>query len=107
MSLEQLNLTLSKFYSNLTVKGTLLPPKNRITRWEVVGHELNELYTGFVKSHNFELGRVGAINLEQLDVLLESLKTYWDYSNQKSFLDEIKAPGTGTYKAENVFAYEL
>jgi hypothetical protein len=55
----------------------------------------------------FRPGRVGAINLEQLDLLLNSLKTYWDYSNQKSFLAEIKAPTTIAAKAENVSAYEL
>lgn len=52
-------------------------------------------------------GRVGAINLEQLDVLLDSLKTYWGYTNQKSFLDEIKAPITKVNEAEKVLAYEL
>ena len=33
--------------------------------------------------HVFELssGRVGAINLEQLNTLLSSLKTYWDTSD--------------------------
>ncbi len=39
-----------------------------------------------------------AINVEQLDVLLESLKSYWEYSNQKSFLDEIKATPTKANK---------
>ena len=55
----------------------------------------------------FFVGRVGAINLEQLDVLLNSLKTYWDYSNQKSFLAEIKASPTPATRAENELAYEL
>jgi hypothetical protein len=53
------------------------------------------------------IGRVGAINLEQLDLLLYSLKTYWDYINQKSFLDEIKAPMTKAISAENELIYEL
>lgn len=52
-------------------------------------------------------GRVGAINLEQLDVLLDSLKTYWDYTNQKSFLDEIKHPIVSTVSVENMLIYEL
>ena len=52
-------------------------------------------------------GRVGAINLEQLDALLLSLKSYWDYSPQKSFLDKIKAPYTKVSEAEKVPAYEL
>lgn len=56
---------------------------------------------------DFLLGRLGAINLEQLDLLLNSLKTYWDYSNQKSFLAEIKASPTTAIRAENELAYEL
>jgi len=56
---------------------------------------------------DFFYGRVGAINLEQLDVLLESLKSYWDYTSQKSFLDEIKAPTTKVIRAENELTYEL
>lgn len=56
---------------------------------------------------NVSLGRVGAINLEQLDVLLNSLKTYWDYSNKKSFFDEIKVPITNATRVENELAYEL
>ncbi len=52
-------------------------------------------------------GRVGAIKLERLDVLLNSLKTYWDYSNQKSLLAEIKTSPTLVSKAGNVLAYEL
>jgi hypothetical protein len=52
-------------------------------------------------------GRLGAINLEQLDVLLESLKSYWDYSNQKSFLDEIKAAPAKAKEAELLLTYEL
>ena len=54
-----------------------------------------------------QFGRLGAINLEQLDVLLESLKSSWDYSNQKSFLGELKALPTKTSEAEKVLAYEL
>ncbi|GEM_PF-4477800 len=53
------------------------------------------------------IGGVGAINLEQLDVLLNSLKTYWDYTKQKSFLDEIKAPATIVKRTENELTYEL
>ena len=51
--------------------------------------------------------RVGAINLEQLDLLLESLKSYWDYSSQKNFLDEVKSSPTTPIRAENQLAYEL
>ncbi len=55
----------------------------------------------------YRFGRLGAIELEQLDVLLESLKSYWDYSNQKSFLDEIKASPLKVIEPENALAYEL
>jgi hypothetical protein len=52
-------------------------------------------------------GRVGAINLEQLDLLLNSLKTYWDYSNQRSFLTKIKASQAVLKEGNNVLAFEL
>ena len=69
--------------------------------------KLNPPYNLLVDLDKVSLGRVGAINLEQLDVLLNSLKTYWDYTNQKSFLDEIKAPITNVTRIENELAYEL
>jgi hypothetical protein len=54
-----------------------------------------------------KIGRVGAINLEQLDTLLLSLKTYWDYSNNKGLLETIRAfekqPASNDYR----LAYEL
>lgn len=52
-------------------------------------------------------GRLGAINLEQLDLLLNSLKTYWDYTNQKGFLDEIKTTPINANGTQKVLAYEL
>lgn len=52
-------------------------------------------------------GRLGAINLEQLETLLLSLKTYWDYSSQKSFLDEIQSSVTIAVRAKSVAVYEL
>jgi hypothetical protein len=55
----------------------------------------------------YRCGRVGAINLEQLDTLLLSLKTSWDYTSQKSFLDEIKAPPAKISALQNEYAYEL
>jgi hypothetical protein len=39
---------------------------------------------------NTQYGRLGAIKLEQLDALLLSLKTYWDYSNNKALLAELR-----------------
>jgi len=56
---------------------------------------------------DFWRGRVGAINLEQLDILLLSLKTYWDYTNQKSFLDEIKSTPTKVIATQPLYEYEL
>jgi len=44
-----------------------------------------------VEGLNFLHGRVGAINLEQLDTLFNSLKTYWDYSNNNALLAELKS----------------
>ncbi len=55
----------------------------------------------------FLYGRLGAINLEQLDALLLSLKSSWDYSNQKSFLDEIKTAPAKAREAELMLTYEL
>lgn len=69
--------------------------------------KLNSPYDLMDDLSEISRGRVGAINLEQLDVLLYTLKTYWDYSNQKSFLAEIKATPSTVKKGNNVFAYEL
>jgi len=69
--------------------------------------KLNPPYNLLVDLDKVSLGRVGVINLEQLEVLLNSLKTYWDYSNQSSFLAEIKAAPTVLEEGNNVFAYEL
>jgi hypothetical protein len=52
-------------------------------------------------------GRVGAINLEQLDTLLLSLKTYWDYSNNKGLLETIRAFEKQPANKEYQLAYEL
>ena len=56
-SLELLDNVLSKFFSNLVLKGALMPPKNAITRWEVTDFKLREPHAGFFKDSNFELGR--------------------------------------------------
>ena len=45
----------------------------------ILCQELDYKHKGF--------GRVGAINLEQLDTLLLSLKTYWDYSFTEHLLN--------------------
>ena len=52
-------------------------------------------------------GRVGAINLEQLDTLLLSLKTYWDYSNNKGLFEAIKTIHAQPTRHEYELAYEL
>jgi DNA invertase Pin-like site-specific DNA recombinase len=56
-SLELLDVILSKFFSNLVLQGSLVPPKNAITRWEITDFKLREPYAGFYKDGNFELGR--------------------------------------------------
>lgn len=56
-SLELLDLILSKFISNLVLKGSFVPPKNAITRWEVTDFKLREPYAGFYKVGNFDTGR--------------------------------------------------
>ncbi len=52
-------------------------------------------------------GQAEAINLEQLDVLLESLKTYWDYSNNKALLADIDANKHQPEKHDYQLVYEL
>lgn len=79
----------------------------RVDTEKVVDYQMREPFKTYFKTHKILDGRVGAINLEQLDVLLSSLKTYWDYSSQQSFLNEIKASPIKPNEAENVFAYEL
>ena len=44
-----------------------------------------EPYRSLVETTDILHGRVGAINLEQLDALLSSLKAYWGYSKDKEF----------------------
>lgn len=79
----------------------------RVDNEKVASYLWREPFASMVKAIEISSGRVGAINLEQLDVLLNSLKTYWDYSNQKSFLAEIKSSQTSVNEAEKVLAYEL
>jgi hypothetical protein len=52
-------------------------------------------------------GRVGAINLEQLDLLLESLKTYWDYTNNSALFTELRAADGRSVQEDYQLAYEL
>ena len=56
-SIEVLNKILSKFYSNLEIKGELIPPKMAVTRWKVSSHVLREPYKTFDKNNDFDLGR--------------------------------------------------
>lgn len=56
-SVDVLDQILSKFFSNFTLEGHLVPPKNAVTRWKVVSYKLKEPYAGFFKTGNFELGR--------------------------------------------------
>ena len=52
-----MNKILKRFFSNITVKGELVPPKNKISRWEVVDAKLREPYDGFLKNNDFGHGR--------------------------------------------------
>ena len=56
-SIAQMDRTLRKFFSNLTVEGEIIGPKKVNSRWQVVGYELKEPYATFIKTHNFERGR--------------------------------------------------
>jgi hypothetical protein len=51
--------------------------------------------------------RVLAINLEQVDALLLSLKTYWDYSNNKALLSAPVSREKSSTEHEHEVAYEL
>ncbi len=44
------------------------------------------------KNKHKNFGRLRAINLEQLDKLLESLKTYWNYDISTSSMLAIEKP---------------
>jgi hypothetical protein len=64
----------------------------------------------YIVNHNYKhknFGRVGAINLEQLNTLLLSLKTYWDYSNNKSLLAELKIKPKQSTLHDYQLDYEL
>ncbi len=56
-SITVFNKILEKFISNLVLKGELVPPKNKITRWEVVDIKLKEPYAGFLSVNDFDSGR--------------------------------------------------
>lgn len=70
---------LSKFFSNLEIKGSFVPPKNAITRWEVTNFKLREPYAGFYKNGNFDTGRSKANNVEPIFAgILNTLNETWD-----------------------------
>jgi hypothetical protein len=54
------------------------------------------------KHKNF--GRVGAIKVEQLELLLLALKTYWDYSNDNHLRKALEAANSPAAQVAN---YEL
>lgn len=47
----------------------------------VVDYQIREPFKTYFQMHKISSGRVGAINLEQLDALLLSLKIYWVHSS--------------------------
>ena len=56
---------------------------------------------------SFGRRRLGAINLEQLETLLESLKIYWDYSKNRGLIDDLKTMIPQTKEPSYVNLYEL
>ena len=62
-------------------------------------------YVKLYKHKNF--GRVGAINLEQLETLLSSLKTYWDNSNNKALFTELRTIYDRPAQSAKELNYEL
>jgi hypothetical protein len=63
----------------------------RVDSEKVVDYQMREPFKTYFKTHKISNGRVGAINLEHLELLLDSLKTYWNYSNQQGLLNEMGA----------------
>lgn len=74
---------------------------------KVVDYQIREPFKTYFQMHKILNGRVGAINVEQLDELLLSLKTYWEYSDNSAWLQEIRASQTKTTSQAREFAYEL
>jgi len=56
-SITQMDRILRKFFSNLTLEGQIIGPKQVNSRWEVVSVKLKEPYAGFLQTGNFESGR--------------------------------------------------
>ena len=76
-------------HRKLVFVGEIYGPKMVNTKWKVVDVKLNEPYTEFFQSQNFELGRVGAIKLEQLEPLLLTLQANGDYTKDTGFANGI------------------
>lgn len=47
-TIETMNAILTKYFSNLIVKGELMAPNYKITRWKVVDYKLKEPWSGFL-----------------------------------------------------------
>lgn len=69
--------------------------------------KLNPPYNLLVDLAEISSGRVGAINLEQLEFLLNALKTYWNYSSQQGLLNEMSAKPVDRAGAQETPLYEL
>lgn len=79
----------------------------RVNNEKVADFIWREPFATRVKSLEIPPGRVGAIKVEQLDELLLSLKTYWDYSNNSAWLQDVRANQASTANGTRELAYEL
>lgn len=103
--------------ADLHLKAADVGAKDRIARLiylnvavddqTVVDYQIREPFKTYFKMHEISTGRVGAISLEQLDTLLNSLKTYWDYSNNKALLAGVRASKQKSLTNNFMPAYEL
>lgn len=58
----------------------------------VVDYQIREPFKTYFQMHKVSSGRVGAINLEQLDTLLLSLKSYWETTTHNDLFSSLIAP---------------
>ena len=83
----------------LHLKAADVATKDRIARLiylnvvvdteKVVDFQIREPFKTYFRMHQIFTGRVGAIKLEQLDLLLLSLKTNWGKDNVQKIFEEL------------------
>jgi len=86
-SIAQMDRILRKFYSNLTLEGQIIGPKQVNSRWEVVSVKLKEPYAGFFKDNNFERGR--QTNTADEPILLQMFEALLNHQSFKESLDSL------------------